>query len=826
MAPPPSTDAEAGGSKKRRRDDDEADENGKRLGKKLRFKDEDSVREQARKYRILAARMPIKALTSAWSLGKNRRLDTKHVRNLCAIFTQGGLNRRAEENHLLVLCSRADVSRMMKHLQRRDLSASPEVSEELPFFDEWLFVNHGRPVEVMAGQHRIKALEAYVQETGANEEELWWTCEFYDKDTLPLNLNLKLRVNRQDPGMADSHGQVWVQVVAASSQDPKLFSGTAVQVKDQMTDVLQLGSDKQFPTRRLATIWRNKRWREMATRWCETSIGRATFKISTWDWMISYRIDDYWFAIFRSVLQTLSQLPGDAANEVELADWKMMSEFLGLTRTNDQIRTLFYPPSSSSSSSLSSATTRSTKRRPGFLTAIDDARYEEIYSRILMTSRLRFTNIHRLISLSKDDGKVLFQVMNHVVAWLNATPTTISNQRDNNKPPLRADIVATLNHCSDRVVREAEKRLGVFVWEPDHHHSSTPEAASILLQHEVLDFVLQRLGDFKSPSVKLYLEQAPRQVDSAQYTKRFTHETWSEVLTMVQRWVGHDFSSEWMKRPRSGHTLHDQACSADTTSSRSTHLVLTKSLGDCIRDDPELGADSASIVMEKLGNEAFEAVLSRWLTQHQHQLHPGTAGSHEKAKIGVPVTVTGPRISPNLYEEQEVPAQEKTKKTGHNDGNPVVDCDSGPDSSDSSPDPDLNSGRVASQPKSPRDIEIIQIPPLVPARTKSKTDKERHHHHHRGKPQRHSLPEARPPGQRGRVGGSDRGTLRAGAPTSSKQPRSGGNNRTPAVSIASSSPTTVSSSGPARVPRASSSSSSSAHIAQNKPAWSRGVEAN
>lgn len=505
----------------------------------------------------------------------------------------------------------------------------------------------------------------------------------------------------------------------------------------------------------------------------------------------------------------------------------MMSEFLGLTRTNDQIRTLFYPPSSSSSSSssLSSATTRSTKRRPGFLTAIDDARYEEIYSRILMTSRLRFTNIHRLISLSKDDGKVLFQVMNHVVAWLNATPTTISNQRDNNKPPLRADIVATLNHCSDRVVREAEKRLGVFVWEPDHHHSSTPEAASILLQHEVLDFVLQRLGDFKSPSVKLYLEQAPRQVDSAQYTKRFTHETWSEVLTMVQRWVGHDFSSEWMKRPRSGHTLHDQACSADTTSSRSTHLVLTKSLGDYIRDDPELGADSASIVMEKLGNEAFEAVLSRWLTQHQHQLHPGTAGSHEKAKIGVPVTVTGPRISPNLYEEQEVPAQEKTKKTGHNDGNPVVDCDSGPDSSDSSPDPDLNSGRVASQPKSTRDIEIIQIQPLVPARTKSKTDKERHHHH-LGKPQRHSLPEARPPGQRGRVGGSDRGTLRAGAPTSSKQPRSGGNNRTPAVSIASSSPTTVSSSGPARVPRASSSSSSSAHIAHNKPAWSRGVEAN
>lgn len=30
----------------------------------------------------------------------------------------------------------------------------------------------------------------------------------------------------------------------------------------------------------------------MATRWCKTSIGRATFKISAWNLMIGYRIDD------------------------------------------------------------------------------------------------------------------------------------------------------------------------------------------------------------------------------------------------------------------------------------------------------------------------------------------------------------------------------------------------------------------------------------------------------------------------------------------------------------------------------------------------------
>ncbi|OBS17228.1 hypothetical protein FPOA_12258 [Fusarium poae] len=804
MAPSSSTVAKAKQPNKRERADDEADEYDKREGKKICFKDEDSVREQARKHRILTARMPTNALTSTWSLGKNRRLDTKH----------------AEENHLLVLCSRADVSRMMKHLQRQGRSINPEVPKELPFFDEWLLVNRGSLVEVMAGQHRIKALEAYVQETGANKEELWWTCEFYDKDALPLNLNLKLRVNRQDPAMADSHGQVWMQVAAASSQDPDLFRGKAAQVEDQMIDVLQLGSDKHFPTRRLATIWRNERWREMATRWCETSIGRATFKISAWDWMISYRIDDYWFTIFSSVLQTLSQLPGDAANEVELADWKKMSEFLGSTRTDDQVRTLFYPPPPSSSSSSSSLTTaQNTKRRLGFLTAIDDARYQEIYKRILTTSQLRFTNIHRLISLSKDDGKVLFQVMSHVVAWLDAAPTTTSYRRDNNKPPLRAGIAAKLDHCSDRDVRDAEKRLGILVWEPDHHNS-TSKAASILLQHEVLDFVLQRVADFKNPAVKLYLEQAPKQVNSAQYTKRFSHETWSGVLAIVQRWVGHDFSSEWMERPRGGHPVHgdDQARGADARSSRSNHhLVLTESLGDYIRGDPNLAADSASI-MEKLGNDAFEAVPNRWLTQQQGQLRPDTAGSyqhHEKAKTGGLVTVTGARIAPNLYEEQGVRAQGKAKKPGYDDGSSTNVSDSGPDPSES--DPDLNPGRVASQPTRTLEVEIVQIQELPPAKARPSIGKG----HHTSTPQRHSLPEQRPPGQQRRIGGSDRVTSRAGAPTSSRQSRPGGKNGTPAAS-ALSSPSAVSSSRPARVPGARPSSS---RTVQNEPPWSRGVEA-
>jgi hypothetical protein len=64
------------------------------------------------------------------------------------------------------------------------------------------------------------------------------------------------------------------------------------------------------------------------------------------------------------------------------------------------------------------------------------------------------------VSLVKDEGKVLFEVISHVVAWLIAISTMIFHRRDNNKPPFRADLAATLEHYSDRNVRMG--RAGVL----------------------------------------------------------------------------------------------------------------------------------------------------------------------------------------------------------------------------------------------------------------------------------------------------------------------------------------------------------------------------
>ncbi|KAI8710963.1 hypothetical protein NCS52_01509700 [Fusarium sp. LHS14.1] len=41
-------------------------------------------------------------------------------------------------------------------------------------------------------------------------DDLWWTCEFYNKDTLPVELDIKLRVNRRALTLPDSYGQIWL----------------------------------------------------------------------------------------------------------------------------------------------------------------------------------------------------------------------------------------------------------------------------------------------------------------------------------------------------------------------------------------------------------------------------------------------------------------------------------------------------------------------------------------------------------------------------------------------------------------------------------------
>ncbi|KAH6880649.1 hypothetical protein B0T10DRAFT_411653, partial [Thelonectria olida] len=387
------------------------------------LQDGTSIIQRAESYLLATAKTPLDVLTCTWERGTNRSVNRRHVSKLSRLFKEDALERQAEENYLLVQCSAQAVEWMMSHLGAQRFNTP---SRRVFSFDDWSKVNPKEKVEVMTCQHRIQALCEYVKQIGANAKGLWWTCNFYDRDKLPLELDIKLRVNRQDPSLPDTHGQIWTQLVMAASHDGALFQGNKITVEKQITDILRLNREDRFPIGRLVTLWKNKRWRSMITRWCTTTLGRSTLNISTWDWMASYRVDAYWFATFEQVLNVLENLPGDTAEQVHATDWAKIAATLPLNHTVTDVKRLFYPEELKEPNSSAYGQHRGAlRRREGFLDEMDDVDYEAVYHHISKQPEMEFPEVQKLLKTTKEEGRIMMQVMTHVIAWINPRPTLV-----------------------------------------------------------------------------------------------------------------------------------------------------------------------------------------------------------------------------------------------------------------------------------------------------------------------------------------------------------------------------------------------------------------
>ncbi|KAI8665188.1 hypothetical protein NCS56_00954000 [Fusarium sp. Ph1] len=447
-----------------------------------------SAQHEAENYRLATARMPLDALSCVWRKGTNRHLNRRHVEKLCNAFQQGNLERQETENYLLVQCSAEAVSRMMSHLGQ---SESLSQCNQIPSFEDWAVVNPNEEAEVMAGQHRIEAMREYVKQTGAGIKELWWTCIIYDRDRIPAEINVKLRVNRRDLSLPDSHGQIWMQLVLANDQCDSLFQGKKYDVEKQMMGILRLSTADKFPTARLVTLWRNHRWRPMITRWCKTRLGRMTFNISTWDWMASYRIDSYWFTTFEQVLKSLAELPGECADSLHASDWAKLAEALPIGRTEMDVQQLFYPSQAKNESS--------TTRYHGFFLELGDEAYSRTYHRIVDCPRLVFPNVQKLLKTTKEEGRIMMQVLTHVVAWLNPNPTVIIDKRQNNKPLIREDLKPAIRERQLTSLfidgnSNSDVNTGTMGKEDQ---SAQLEKLSIQLEKAILDAVRDQMDSFK-----------------------------------------------------------------------------------------------------------------------------------------------------------------------------------------------------------------------------------------------------------------------------------------------------------------------------------------
>ncbi|PWI64142.1 hypothetical protein PCL_12108 [Purpureocillium lilacinum] len=120
------------------------------------------------------------------------------------------------------------------------------------------------------------------------------------------------------------------------------------------------------------------------------------------------------------------------------------------------------------------------RTQPQATAGLDNREYWAVYERALRTSALRFPNIHHITGMSRRQRRVVFQAMDHVLALHYFNPTRL---------------------------QEAKTRVRVF-FQPAGPPRSTRESASLLLQQEVLELVLEHLADFKAQTVKAYLGSA------------------------------------------------------------------------------------------------------------------------------------------------------------------------------------------------------------------------------------------------------------------------------------------------------------------------------
>jgi hypothetical protein len=143
-----------------------------------------SIEERAEPFRLMTVRFPIDDVTPEWSTGCNRDINEKHVKQLCRLFEEYGLDRLDRAHRLSLLCNAQDVRLMCERIgidcRPNDPGASP------PSFKGWRSATAGT-AEVLAGNHRIGALKAYLkqQKLTDDDEERWWVCNIFDRGTCP-----------------------------------------------------------------------------------------------------------------------------------------------------------------------------------------------------------------------------------------------------------------------------------------------------------------------------------------------------------------------------------------------------------------------------------------------------------------------------------------------------------------------------------------------------------------------------------------------------------------------------------------------------------------
>lgn len=380
------------------------------------------------------------------------------------------------------------------------------------------------------------------------------------------------------------------------------------------------------------------------------------------------------------MLDTLSRLPGDAANEVQLADWMKLAGILptgsmacppATSRTaaqTDELFSLFY-------TGKTDDPTRVRVRRPGLLAAVDDKTYDDTYQYIHDHVDLQFADIHRLLRTNRDEGQIMMRVMAHVVSWLNPNPTWVAN-RENNKPPLRKDLVPALGqvspHNATPAARLATRAAGPDVDvggeadDADAGVDKRAEECSILLEHRVLEFVRDSMAAFKNPVARAYLDQFPTGRDDADYAERFSDDFWSRLLDMVCDVAGPRLGATWRALASATSSTTPGRQGGQDAPTHKAPSAITRALCTLLPQVPDVVRNPAlnnKVASAELGAAIDEAVVG-WVVRRCRLGLDSQVGEREPWSVETRELVRSTQEKYDLLARQHQPSPEGKDEGG------------------------------------------------------------------------------------------------------------------------------------------------------------------
>ncbi|KAK3173876.1 hypothetical protein K4F52_010384, partial [Lecanicillium sp. MT-2017a] len=204
-------------------------------------------------------------------------------------------------------------------------------------------------------------------------------------------------------------------------------------------------------------------------------------------------------------------------------------------------------------------------------------------------------------------------------------PTEVDDRRDNNKPPLWQDLKAGMQDFDAASVLLAKKRLKHAPPTGADEEARCPlDSAAILLQQEIIEYVLDNLHDFRRRDRRAWLSLFPDGREGSSYGDRFRSEPWAGLLRLVGWYAKDGFRPEWQDLRAKGYTgaegqdrRHD-AGDDDYTGSPIPPRAVRVSRAIC-RDAAAgigLGGAQYNALRLKFGSDDFQAAFGAWLWQH------------------------------------------------------------------------------------------------------------------------------------------------------------------------------------------------------------------